>query len=462
MLVLQLDPSTINTTVDPSNLNNISGSMALTASEDTVEGSLSEQRFLNSTLACDASLVPTAPLDTRVDPEEMCQTADDAVRTPAPPPARCIVPERCLPVLMCPCRCAAPILRNLTSRCHSVIVPLSARRVKVAKLKLVCFDAPNKPAANGVHHGLVVLRHHIMNLPGLLCLLRSVALTATNTSRALGTTSSSLDTRQVNLMLTLSILPIWHPAICHWLSLTGKRCVQGASYRGTVNTSINGYTCQAWDSLTPNFHTRRPSAFPSSGLVSNYCRNPDNSDQGVWCFTTGQGPRWEKCDVPFCTDSQEASAVPAAVPGGKSEWGADGWRLWVGALPLLVVTTCCPLLWLVYGACSSIFVVGQGWRKPGVACHRNACRLCGATCFGVYFGNSISVVSISCRHVSTDAASFRFLPWACWQLSLTGDLCVVTPCSLGFLSFLLLSVTERLLLVTVNVSSPPVRMWSLG
>lgn len=199
MLVLQMDPSTINTTVDPSNLNNISGSMALTASEDTVEGSLSEQRFTNSTLACDASLVPTAPQDTRVDPEEMCQTADDAVRTPAPYSARCIVPERCLPVLMCPCRCAVPILRNLTSRYHSVIVPLSARRVTVAKLKLVCFYAPNKPAANGVHHGLVVLCHHIMNLPGLLHLLRSVALTATNTSSALETTSSSLKTRQVHL-----------------------------------------------------------------------------------------------------------------------------------------------------------------------------------------------------------------------------------------------------------------------
>ena len=48
--------------------------------------------------------------------------------------------------------------------------------------------------------------------------------------------------------------------------------VQGLSYRGIVNMTANGFTCQAWLSTTPNFHTRIPTAFPQAGLSENYCR----------------------------------------------------------------------------------------------------------------------------------------------------------------------------------------------
>jgi hypothetical protein len=88
---------------------------------------------------------------------------------------------------------------------------------------------------------------------------------------------------------------------------TPARRMQGASYRGTQNTTKNGYTCQRWDVTTPNFHTRIPSAFPTAGLVNNYCRNPDNEDQ-AWCYTT-DGPRWEYCGIPFCAAAAPAPAI---------------------------------------------------------------------------------------------------------------------------------------------------------
>lgn len=94
-------------------------------------------------------------------------------------------------------------------------------------------------------------------------------------------------------------------------------CVQGASYRGMVNTTTNGYTCQRWDVTTPNFHTRIPSAYPDAGLVDNYCRNPDN-EEGLWCYTI-DGPRWEYCGVPACapTDALPPGTQPPDLPGSS-------------------------------------------------------------------------------------------------------------------------------------------------
>lgn len=43
-----------------------------------------------------------------------------------------------------------------------------------------------------------------------------------------------------------------------------------------------------------------------------WCRNPDN-EQGVWCYTT-DGPRWERCSVPFC----DPVTPPTPPPSGGS------------------------------------------------------------------------------------------------------------------------------------------------
>ncbi|KAI8516879.1 hypothetical protein Bbelb_054600, partial [Branchiostoma belcheri] len=71
----------------------------------------------------------------------------------------------------------------------------------------------------------------------------------------------------------------------------------GASYRGTVNVTVSGRTCQRWDSQTPHQHIRTPDKYPA--LAENYCRNPDEADS-VWCYTTDPDEKWEYCSAPPC------------------------------------------------------------------------------------------------------------------------------------------------------------------
>ncbi|XP_062576666.1 hepatocyte growth factor-like protein [Saccostrea cucullata] len=66
----------------------------------------------------------------------------------------------------------------------------------------------------------------------------------------------------------------------------------GADYWGTKNVTVNGRTCQRWDSQSPHSHT-----FPNN--PENFCRNPDNV-QRPWCYTTDSSIRWEYCDIPVC------------------------------------------------------------------------------------------------------------------------------------------------------------------
>ena len=79
-----------------------------------------------------------------------------------------------------------------------------------------------------------------------------------------------------------------------------KSTKSGLEYRGTMSKTKNGYTCQAWSSQTPNKHSRTPQRYPSAGLVSNFCRNPDDDTGGPWCYTTSANKRWEYCGVQMC------------------------------------------------------------------------------------------------------------------------------------------------------------------
>ena len=51
--------------------------------------------------------------------------------------------------------------------------------------------------------------------------------------------------------------------------------LEQADYRGTIAVTETGRTCQRWDSQSPHRHTRTSANYPDSGLVENYCRNPD-------------------------------------------------------------------------------------------------------------------------------------------------------------------------------------------
>jgi hypothetical protein len=74
-------------------------------------------------------------------------------------------------------------------------------------------------------------------------------------------------------------------------------------YRGTINSTHSGLTCQSWSAQWPNEHSMTSAQYPTSGLGNhNYCRNPNNQPGGAWCYTSNTDIPWEYCDVPVCKD----------------------------------------------------------------------------------------------------------------------------------------------------------------
>nr|XP_055041447.1 apolipoprotein(a)-like isoform X4 [Misgurnus anguillicaudatus] len=73
----------------------------------------------------------------------------------------------------------------------------------------------------------------------------------------------------------------------------------GEDYRGNISITENGFTCQRWDSKTPNNHKYIPEFLFEKDLEENYCRNPNGLPK-PWCFTTNPSKRWEFCSVPQC------------------------------------------------------------------------------------------------------------------------------------------------------------------
>ena len=77
----------------------------------------------------------------------------------------------------------------------------------------------------------------------------------------------------------------------------------GKEYCGHKSVTKSGKTCQKWSSQSSHKHTRDdPFKFPDSSLTAanNYCRNPDDTPGGPWCYTTESSTRWEFCDIPIC------------------------------------------------------------------------------------------------------------------------------------------------------------------
>ncbi|XP_078666203.1 uncharacterized protein LOC144908469 isoform X3 [Branchiostoma floridae x Branchiostoma belcheri] len=78
---------------------------------------------------------------------------------------------------------------------------------------------------------------------------------------------------------------------------------EGTSYRGTIQHTKSGLTCQRWDTSFPHKHEYLEK-YPNSGLDENYCRNPDGQPDAErpWCYTTDPDVRWEYCDIQECID----------------------------------------------------------------------------------------------------------------------------------------------------------------
>ncbi|XP_062953943.1 plasminogen [Cynocephalus volans] len=80
------------------------------------------------------------------------------------------------------------------------------------------------------------------------------------------------------------------------------RTGNGKNYRGTTSKTKTGVVCQKWSASYPHRPNYSPTTHPSEGLEENYCRNPDNDEQGPWCYTTDPDKRFDYCDIPECED----------------------------------------------------------------------------------------------------------------------------------------------------------------
>lgn len=85
---------------------------------------------------------------------------------------------------------------------------------------------------------------------------------------------------------------------------TPKTCwSEDAPYEGKISETVTGLTCQHWSKNRPHepkYRPRRPK------FSKNYCRNPDNDENGPWCYTTDPDVRFEYCDVPKCEDADDS------------------------------------------------------------------------------------------------------------------------------------------------------------
>ena len=88
-------------------------------------------------------------------------------------------------------------------------------------------------------------------------------------------------------------------------------------YRGCQQKTKSGKTCQMWTSQSPHGHSRTPQRYPNKGLGNhNYCRNPDNDPNGIWCYTTDPNSRWEYCNPisPTTTQVQDITSLERETP----------------------------------------------------------------------------------------------------------------------------------------------------
>lgn len=108
-----------------------------------------------------------------------------------------------------------------------------------------------------------------------------------------------------------------YPFICE--RRARRKCIpgdfpDGRDYRGTLDHTIDGYTCQKWSSQYPWTHKLLP--YPYNGEENekdglgdhNYCRNPSGDRKSrPWCYTTKSKYKWQYCDVSICSKKNASS-----------------------------------------------------------------------------------------------------------------------------------------------------------
>ncbi|XP_033063711.1 prothrombin [Trachypithecus francoisi] len=91
----------------------------------------------------------------------------------------------------------------------------------------------------------------------------------------------------------------------------------GTNYRGHVNITRSGIECQLWRSRYPHKPEINSTTHPGADLQENFCRNPDGSTTGPWCYTTDPTVRREECSIPVCGQDQVTVAMTPRSRGAS-------------------------------------------------------------------------------------------------------------------------------------------------
>uniref|UniRef100_A0A8C0L406 Prothrombin n=1 Tax=Canis lupus dingo TaxID=286419 RepID=A0A8C0L406_CANLU len=97
----------------------------------------------------------------------------------------------------------------------------------------------------------------------------------------------------------------------------GRDCAEGLgmNYRGNVSFTRSGIECQLWRSRYPHKPEINSTTHPGADLQENFCRNPDGSTTGPWCYTIDPTVRREECSISLC-GQQGGVTVPLTPRSG--------------------------------------------------------------------------------------------------------------------------------------------------
>ncbi|KAL3881692.1 hypothetical protein ACJMK2_028096, partial [Sinanodonta woodiana] len=113
-----------------------------------------------------------------------------------------------------------------------------------------------------------------------------------------------------------------YPFICE--RRASRKCIpgiyrDGRLYRGNMNHTIDGITCQKWSSQYPHSHKLLPYPYKNTGVPEpdglgdhNFCRNPTGMRRSrPWCFTAKFNYEWQYCDITICSGNGQNVNYPS-------------------------------------------------------------------------------------------------------------------------------------------------------
>lgn len=84
---------------------------------------------------------------------------------------------------------------------------------------------------------------------------------------------------------------------------------EGLLYRGTLSVTVSGDQCLPWASEKVRQLSDSKNFLDEVPLVENYCRNPDDDEEGVWCYVDHPNMTYNYCNLNYCGEEQTSISV---------------------------------------------------------------------------------------------------------------------------------------------------------